>query len=74
MDDFTALMDLLYKQKVKRTKEDHLRWKHTKSGKFEVRSFHRLISLNNNPNFPWTSVWRNKVPHKVAFFYLAGSW
>ena len=61
-------MALLYKQKVKRTEEDQLRWDCTKSGLFEVRSYHRMLNSNSITNFPWKSIWQSRVPHKIAFF------
>ena len=66
--DFTAFLDILYSQKVNMVEEDHLRWDHTKSGRFEVRSYYRLTYSGGSPDFPWKSVWQVKVPHKVAFF------
>ncbi len=43
IEDFTALMDILYHHKIKRTKEDQMRWKHTRSDIFEVHSYYHLI-------------------------------
>jgi hypothetical protein len=45
-----------------------MRWNHTRSGKFEVRSYYKLLSSRVVPDFPCRSVWQAKVPHKVAFF------
>ena len=45
-----------------------MRWNHTRSGKFEVRSYYKLLSSRGVPDFPCRSVWQAKVPHKVAFF------
>uniref|UniRef100_A0A2N9EH06 Reverse transcriptase zinc-binding domain-containing protein n=1 Tax=Fagus sylvatica TaxID=28930 RepID=A0A2N9EH06_FAGSY len=73
--DFTAFLDILYSQKVNMVEEDHLRWDHTKSGRFEVRSYYRLTYSGGSPDFPWKSVWQVKVPRKVAFFtWLACPW
>lgn len=43
IEDFTALMDILYHHKIKRTEEDQMRWKHTRSDIFEVRFYCHLI-------------------------------
>lgn len=67
MEDFTAFLDILYTQKVNRVEEDHLSWDHTKSGRFEVRSYYRLTCSGGSPTFPWKSAWHVKVPRKVAF-------
>jgi hypothetical protein len=37
-------------------------------GKFDVRSFYRVLARNDARPFPWKSIWRTKAPVKVAFF------
>jgi hypothetical protein len=66
--DFTTFMETFYNIKIKRNIADQLRWDHTGSGLFEVRSFYHIICSEGNRTFPWKSVWRVKVPPKVAFF------
>uniref|UniRef100_A0A2N9FS98 Reverse transcriptase zinc-binding domain-containing protein n=1 Tax=Fagus sylvatica TaxID=28930 RepID=A0A2N9FS98_FAGSY len=68
LGEYTDLMAFLYQQKVKRTEADQLRWVCTTSGLFEIRSYYRLLSSQHVSNFPWKSIWQNRVPHKVAFF------
>jgi hypothetical protein len=68
MEEFMALMEFLYNQNVKRAEKDSIRWNHTKSGKFEVRSFYRLIRGRSSIQFPWKNVWQTRIPSKVAFF------
>jgi hypothetical protein len=36
--------------------------------KFDVRSFYKVLARKDNFPFPWKSIWRIKVPLKVAFF------
>ena len=45
-----------------------MKWNHTKSGMFEVRSYYQLLSASSNTEFPWKNIWRVEAPHKVAFF------
>ena len=66
--DFTTFMENLYKIKLKRNDADQMIWDHTGSGLFEVRSFYRMLCAGGTRTFPWRSVWRVKVPPKVAFF------
>jgi hypothetical protein len=68
VEDFTSFIDLLYNEKVKREEGDNMKWNHTKSGMFEVRSYYQLLSASGTTEFPWKNIWRVKVPHKVAFF------
>jgi hypothetical protein len=65
---FLGFMAFLYNQKVKKEEMDSMKWNHTKSGLFEVRSFYGLLSGRSNIQFPWKSVWKPKIPSKVAFF------
>jgi hypothetical protein len=36
--------------------------------KFDVRSFYKALACKEAIHFPWKSIWRTKVPSKVAFF------
>jgi hypothetical protein len=68
VEEFMVFMEFLYNQKVKKEEMDSMRWNHTKSGLFEVRSFYGLLSGRSNTQFPWKNVWKPKIPSKVAFF------
>jgi hypothetical protein len=68
LEDFTTLMKTLYNIEIKRNTTDQLQWDHTGSGIYEVRSYYHIIGSRGNQTFPWKSVWRVKVPPKVAFF------
>ena len=68
VEDFLRFIEFLYKQKVKNGEMDSMKWNHTKSGMFEVRSFYGLLSGRGNAQFPWKNVWKPKIPSKVAFF------
>uniref|UniRef100_A0A2N9HBW9 Diacylglycerol kinase accessory domain-containing protein n=1 Tax=Fagus sylvatica TaxID=28930 RepID=A0A2N9HBW9_FAGSY len=46
---------------------DQLRWTCTKSGLFEVKSY-KTLWYDGDTVFPWKSIWRVKVPLKVALF------
>jgi hypothetical protein len=35
---------------------------------FDVRLFYNVLIPHDNTHFPWRSIWRNKVPLRVAFF------
>uniref|UniRef100_A0A2N9J169 Uncharacterized protein n=1 Tax=Fagus sylvatica TaxID=28930 RepID=A0A2N9J169_FAGSY len=78
LGDYTDLMAFLYKQKVKRTEEDQLRWDCTTSGLFEVQSYYRMLNSNSITNFPWKSIWQSRVPHKelwsMIFCMFGISW
>jgi hypothetical protein len=63
-----SFFSLLYSLRVRRVREDKLRWNPTFKGKFDVRSFYRVLARNAGRSFSWKSIWRTKTPVKVAFF------
>uniref|UniRef100_A0A2N9HXJ9 Reverse transcriptase domain-containing protein n=1 Tax=Fagus sylvatica TaxID=28930 RepID=A0A2N9HXJ9_FAGSY len=64
-----SFMSLLYSQIIRPGVVDSLCWTPSCRGLFEVRSFYTtLISPNPPGTFPWKSVWKAKVPLRVAFF------
>jgi hypothetical protein len=48
--------------------EDHLWWYPSHKGNFDVKSFYKVLACKEVVHFPWRSIWRAKVPLKVAFF------
>ena len=59
---------LLYSTMVGRNEEDKLVWLAACSGSFEVKSYYTVLLCRNSHSFPWKSIWKVKVPSKVAFF------
>jgi hypothetical protein len=47
---------------------DRIGWSFSKRSKFEVKSFHQVLTSPNVSPFPWKSIWRVKTPLRVAFF------
>jgi hypothetical protein len=72
VDVLTSFYPLLYSHRVRREGEDKLWWVPSHKEKFDVRSFYRVIDCKDDVPFPWKSIWRTKVPLKVAFFRLVG--
>uniref|UniRef100_A0A7N2MUR8 Reverse transcriptase zinc-binding domain-containing protein n=1 Tax=Quercus lobata TaxID=97700 RepID=A0A7N2MUR8_QUELO len=48
--------------------DDHLVWRLTTSGVFDVPSFYKLLSGPDIGVFPWECIWSAKVPKRVSFF------
>jgi hypothetical protein len=63
-----SFFTLLYSIRVDRERKDQLWWSPSHKGKFDVRSFYKVLSCKEVVHFPWKSIWRTKVPLKVAFF------
>jgi hypothetical protein len=63
-----SFFDRLYSCKISLGNVDRIRWSSSKKGNFEVKSFYNALSNLNHVVFPWKSIWRTKVPLRVAFF------
>ena len=48
--------------------EDKMRWTPTKSKDFEVSNYYQALLGVCTQSFPWRSIWKQKVPSRVAFF------
>ena len=47
---------------------DTSHWCLNRNGKFDIRSYYNKIRGGSIPSFPWKSIWKVKIPKKVAFF------
>jgi hypothetical protein len=68
MDVISLFFELLYSCKISRGNADCIWWFPSKKGIFEVKSFYKILSSLATEVFPWKSIWRSKVPTRVAFF------
>jgi len=68
MDVLASFFTFLYSIRRDRDREDKLWWSPSRKGKFDVRSFYKIFAYKETAHFPWKSIWRTKVPLKVAFF------
>ena len=48
--------------------EDKMCWTPAKSKGFEVSSYYQALLSVCTQSFPWRSIWKQKVPSRVAFF------
>ena len=46
---------------------DRMRWKLTKIGDFDIRSFYNKLSSSLPIIFPWKGVWKVKAPQHISF-------
>jgi hypothetical protein len=67
-DVLASFFSLLYSSRVNYDGEDKLWWSPSHKGKFDVRSFYKALAFKEAIHFPWKSIWRTKVPLRVAFF------
>ena len=53
---------------------DRMRWKLTKNGVFNIRSFYNKLRNPLPIIFPWKGVWKVKAPQRVSFFVWTAVW
>ena len=68
MDVFASFSRMLYLVRMRREEEDKFWWVLSKRGLLSVKSFYKVIGCHDGVRFPLKSVWRTKVPLRVAFF------
>jgi hypothetical protein len=67
VDVLASFFTLLYSIRV-RSVGDNILWWTPQKGKFVVCSFYKVLTCKEEDPFSWRSIWRTKVPLKVAFF------
>jgi hypothetical protein len=61
-------MELLYSCSIRQGHLDSLCWRPSSQKIFQVRSYYSVLLNPSRISFPWRSVWKAKVPSRVAFF------
>ena len=51
-----------------------MRWKLTKNGNFDIRSFYNKLQAPFPIIFPWKGIWKVKAPRRVSFFVWTAIW
>ena len=54
--------------------EDRKRWKLTKKGDFDIRSFYNKLRGLLPIIFPWKGFWKVKAPRRISFFVWISTW
>jgi hypothetical protein len=69
LEAVVSFMELLYSCYLNWGGLDSLGWSLNHNNKYEVKSFHKaLLQPPIHSSFPWRSLWKVKVPTRVAFF------
>ena len=64
----SVFWDFIYGVLLRCIGEDKICWTPAKSRGFEVSSYYQTLLGVCTQSFPWRSIWKQKVPSKVAFF------
>ena len=62
--------NVIYGVSLRGIGEDKMCWTLAKSKGFEVSSYYQALLGVCTKSFPWRSIWKQKVPSRVAFFVL----
>uniref|UniRef100_A0A2N9H333 Reverse transcriptase domain-containing protein n=1 Tax=Fagus sylvatica TaxID=28930 RepID=A0A2N9H333_FAGSY len=68
LESFSSFLELLYSFTGIGSGEDKVCWKPSQSKSFQVKSYYKSLTTNGEECFPWKSIWKAKVPPRVAFF------
>ena len=65
MSDF---METIYGSPIRGLGEDKMCWIPSRDKGFMVSDYYRILVGNTIYSFPWKSIWKQKIPSKIAFF------
>ena len=68
LEALAGFMDTIYGASVKGFGEDKMCWKLNREKGFLVKNYYSLLVGSNDYCFPWKSIWKQKIPSRVAFF------
>ena len=68
------LLQKIHAFRVQREEEDRVIWTTLNDGAFSLKSLYSILERGGSSMFPSESIWRVRVPPKVAFFAWEASW
>jgi hypothetical protein len=68
LESVSLFLESLYSVTIHRFEEDQIRWKPSPDKGFQVQSYYKEICSYGTGSFPWKSIWKSKVPPRIAFF------
>ena len=61
-------METIYGSPIRGLGEDKMYWIPSKDKGFLVSDYYRILVGTTFYGFPWKSIWKQKIPSRVAFF------
>ena len=68
LEALSDFMESIYDSPLRGLGEDKMCWIPNKHKGFRVRDFYKILVGNTLLGFPWKSIWKQKIPSRVAFF------
>ena len=68
LESFLSFLELLYAVTITGNEEDKVCWQPSQAHIFQVSSYYTTLTGKGGGCFPWQSIWKAKVPPRVAFF------
>ena len=68
LEAFRSFINTIYSTPVRGIGEDKRCWLPCKSKGFTVSAYYHLLVGHSEQFFPWKSIWKQKIPSRVAFF------
>ena len=67
-ESVSSFLELLYLVNIKRYEKVKMCWRPSPNKGFQVKSYYNELSFVGVGCFAWKSIWKTKVPPRVAFF------
>ena len=64
----SSFMETIYGSSIRGFGEDKMCWKPSKDKGFVVNDYYKILVGSTNCYFPCKSIWKHKIPSRVAFF------
>ena len=68
LEALAGFMDTIYGALMRGFGDDKMCWKSDREKGFMVKDYYSLLVGSNDYSFPWKSIWKQKIPFRVAFF------
>ena len=68
LEALSSFMETIYGSSIRGFGEDKMCWIPSKDKGFLVKDYYQILAGPNILGFPWKSIWKQKIPSRVAFF------
>uniref|UniRef100_A0A7N2MQK8 Reverse transcriptase zinc-binding domain-containing protein n=1 Tax=Quercus lobata TaxID=97700 RepID=A0A7N2MQK8_QUELO len=68
LEAMSSFMETIYGSSIRGFGEDKMCWIPSKDKGFMVNDYYRILVGPTIYGFPWRSIWKQKIPSRVAFF------